>query len=96
MFGKTQIGGYFSTKFYEYRSEDGKLEAPNFLGEHHKGKSWVENDELCNQYEYLFSAIKYCGDIYRNTDGDKITKSEYLMVTDFGIQPFSVKDGSGL
>lgn len=94
MFGKTQMGGYYKSWFYEYRSEDGILETPDFHGGTHKGKSWVEGDELCNQYEFLFSAIKYCGDIYRNIDGDEITQGEYLFVTDFGILPFSVKVGS--
>jgi TolB-like protein len=96
MFGKTQIGGYFSSQFYEYRSEDGILSAPDSYGGTHEGRSWVEDDELCNQYDFLYSRIKYCGDIYQNIDGDKVTKSEYLMVTDFGIQPFSVKVGRGL
>jgi len=96
MFGKTQIGGYFSSRFYEYRSEDGTLAAPDFYGGTHEGKSWVEGDELCNQYDFLYSGIKFCGDIYRNIDGDKITKSEYLLATDFGIQPFSVKAGNAL
>lgn len=95
VFGKTQIGTYFfDTKWSWsiYRSEDGKLESPNYVGGTDKGKSWIEDNEICNQYEFRYGAIKYCGDIYRNKSGDETTMSEYLFVADFGIQPFSIKE----
>ena len=91
---KTQIGTnvYGPKRSWSiYRNWDGKLESPNIFGGVDKGSSWVEDNEVCNQYEFRFGAIKYCGDIYRNKSGDETTMSEYLYVTDFGILPFSVR-----
>ena len=95
VFSKTQIGKHVydpKRSWSVYRSKDGKLESPNIFGGVDKGSSWVEDNEVCNQYEFRFGAIKYCGDIYRNKSGDETTMSEYLFVTDFGILPFSLRE----
>ena len=56
-----------------------------------KGKIWIEGDELCQQYETLLDGLKICGEIYKNPEGNKKTLSEYFMLTDFFLFPFSVE-----
>jgi TolB-like protein len=94
LLGKTQVGTFLydtSRTWSIYRSEGGEIESSKYYGGTDKGKSWIKDNEICDQYEFRYSAIKYCGDIYRNKKGDEKTISEYLFVTDFGIIPFTVK-----
>lgn len=54
------------------------------------GKSWVEGDVFFIQFEKLFSGLPYGTIIYRNPDGSKERKNQYLMVSDIGsITPFA-------
>ncbi len=91
-FGKTMTGSYFGFSWSIFRSKDGEAQAPTFWGGIDKGKSWIEGDELCNQFENRYGGNKYCHEVYRNPEGDEKTKSEYLVISDFGFIPFSVKD----
>ncbi|MCK5311960.1 MAG: tetratricopeptide repeat protein, partial [Desulfobacteraceae bacterium] len=54
------------------------------------GKTWVEGDSICYQYENLYDGLKFCGDVYFNPVGKQDNKSEYFMLTDFLLLPFSI------
>ena len=75
-----------------FRSEDGEAQAPDPWGGIDKGKSWIEDDEICNHFVKRFGGYKYCHEVYRNPEGNDKTKSGYLGVFDFGIFPFSVEE----
>jgi hypothetical protein len=57
-----------------------------------KGKCWVDEDALCFQFESLFDGLKYCTEIYKNTEGNKNELNEYLYLTDFWLLPFSIME----
>jgi adenylate cyclase len=61
-------------------------------GESGSGNSWIEEDLLCDQWEYIFQGVKYCMTVYHNPDGTPEMKNEYFFVTDFGIFPWSTVD----
>jgi TolB-like protein/class 3 adenylate cyclase len=59
------------------------------------GKSWIEGDLLCSQWETVHEGLKYCGycgTVFRNPEGTPEMKDEYLKINDFGIIPFSPVD----
>ena len=72
------------------RNEEGEFEYTHYDGRTHKGKSWVDGDELCYQLESLYDGLKYCAEIYKNPEGDKNELSEYMSLTDFWLYLFSV------
>ena len=92
VFGKTLSGTLFGS--YEWSNkitDDGNVMASNNLRKTvDKGKVWIESDLLCYQYEKRWGGIKYCCDVYRNKKGDRISKSEYLLMGDIWTFPFSV------
>jgi tetratricopeptide (TPR) repeat protein len=57
-----------------------------------KGKSWIDNDMFCNQIENFWGGYANCGVYYRNPEGDKDKKNEYLYVTYIGLIPLSIMD----
>lgn len=71
-------------------NDEGEFEYTGFDGRTHKGKSWVDGDTICYQFESLYEGIKYCAEIYKNPEGNKKELSEYLSLTDFWIYPFSI------
>jgi len=56
------------------------------------GKSWIEGDLLCSQWETTYEGLKYCSTVFRNAEGTPEMKDEYLKINDFGIIPFSMED----
>lgn len=72
------------------RNDKGEFEYTHYDGRTHKGKSWVDGDELCYQLESLYDGLKYCAEIYKNPEGDKNELSEYMSLTDFWLYLFSV------
>jgi len=91
LIGKTMIWHHYNWKWG--RDKDGNLETPNpYGGEPLRGKSWIEADELCDQYDMLFDGTKYCMDIYKNQDDQVDSKCKYLASTDFFLIPFSVEE----
>jgi adenylate cyclase len=91
IFGKVISGYSMGNKWAVKTSRDGELESPNRSGGIDKGKSWIEGDVICNRYETRYDGLKYCMDVYLNPEGDEISKSEYLALSDFGLYPFSVE-----
>lgn len=54
------------------------------------GKSWVEDDMLCDQWDNLFEGLKDCWVIFRNPEGTPEGKDEYLGAPGYGVYPFSI------
>jgi len=90
-FGKRVSGPTCWTKkpWYIVRSQDGTatiLDNQQF----DTGRSWIEDDMLCNQWDNLHEGLKDCWVIYRNPEGTPDGKDEYLGLPGFGINPFSI------
>jgi len=53
------------------------------------GKSWIEDDMLCDQWDNLYEGLKDCWVVYRNPEGTPEKNDEYLGAPGYGIYPFS-------
>jgi len=53
------------------------------------GKSWIEADMLCDQWDNLYESLKDCWVVYRNPEGTPEKNDEYLGAPGYGIYPFS-------
>jgi hypothetical protein len=53
------------------------------------GKSWIEEDMLCDQWDNLYESLRDCWVVYRNPEGSPETNDEYLGAPGYGIYPFS-------
>ncbi|MGD8714958.1 MAG: hypothetical protein PVG70_10475, partial [Desulfobacterales bacterium] len=70
------------------RSKDGKAKIRS--GEDSDtGKSWIEEDMLCDQWDNLYEGLKDCWVVYRNPEGNPENNDEYLGAPGYGIYPFS-------
>ena len=56
------------------------------------GKSWIDGDKLCNQWETLYGGYKDCRRVYVNPEGTKDKKDQYIGTAVYGLVPFSVED----
>jgi hypothetical protein len=54
------------------------------------GKSRIEGDTICWQYEKRFGGVEYCSTIFRYPEGSYEGKDEYFWCTDFGFGTFSL------
>jgi hypothetical protein len=54
------------------------------------GKSRIEGDLLCTQFQKNFWGLEYCFTVFRNPRGTYESKDEYLNVTDFGFSTWSM------
>ncbi|MGV7224989.1 MAG: hypothetical protein ACQ9MH_26175 [Nitrospinales bacterium] len=54
------------------------------------GKSWIEEDMLCDQWNNLYESLKDCWVVYRNPEGTSENSDEYLGAPGYGIYPFSM------
>ena len=73
------------------RSEDGKA----IIRDGDKsdtGKSWIEEDMLCDQWDNFYESLRDCWIIYRNPEGTPEKNDEYLGAPGYGIYPFSPVD----
>ena len=53
------------------------------------GNATVEGNMLCYQYEQFLLGRKYCGYVYRNAEGSRLDKNEYVDVNAIGIDFFT-------
>ncbi len=53
------------------------------------GKSWIEENMLCNQWDHLYENLKDCWVVYRNPEGTPEKNDEFLGAPGYGIYPFS-------
>lgn len=56
------------------------------------GKTWIEGEELCYQWDGLFYDYKYCSPVFRNIKPSSDTPDDFLLATDWGVYPFSLVD----
>ena len=91
-FGKTIEGTFFYIPWSISTNKIGESKYANKYYGIHQGKSWIEGDTVCNQYESLFDGLKFCSDVYKTSEGDNMTSSKYLLLTDFMLSPFSIKE----
>jgi hypothetical protein len=47
---------------------------------------------LCDRWPEVSEDFSLCALIYRNPGGTRVRRNEYIMVTDYGPQPFSPTD----
>ncbi|MHA1939499.1 MAG: tetratricopeptide repeat protein [Candidatus Thorarchaeota archaeon] len=70
------------------RSKDGKATIRD-SNRSDTGKSWIEEDMLCDQWDNLYESLKDCWVVYRNPEGTPEKNDEYLGAPGYGIYPFS-------
>ncbi len=70
------------------RSKDGKATIRDG-DDSDTGKSWTEEDMLCDQWDNLYEGLKDCWVVYRNQEGTPENNDEYLGAPGYGIYPFS-------
>ena len=92
IFGKKIEGTYYTIPWSITTHKDGESEYANKFYGIHQGKSWIEGDTVCGQYESLFDGLKHCSDIYRISEGDKIISNKYLLLNDFMLSVSSIKE----
>ena len=71
------------------RTKEGEATYRGYLGKSDKGKSWIEGDLLCDQWQERYEGFKNCYPVFRNPEGSRKKLDEYLAATDFGIIPWS-------
>jgi len=54
------------------------------------GKSWIEEDMLCDQWDNFYEGLKDCWVVYRNPEGTPENYDEYLGAPGYGIYPFTL------
>ena len=91
IFGKKIEGTYFYIPWSLAINKSGESEYANKYYGNHQGKSWIEGDTVCQQYESLFGGLKYCSEIYKTSEKDNMTSKKHLLLTDFMLSPFSIK-----
>ncbi len=55
------------------------------------GKSWIEEDRLCNQWQNLYGGYRDCAPVFRNPEGLSQKKEEYIGISAYGFVPFSME-----
>ncbi len=73
------------------RSTDGKATIHSGK-QSDSGKSWIEENMLCDQWDHLYESLTDCWVVYRNPEGTPAKKDEYLGAPGYGIYPFSQID----
>jgi TolB-like protein/class 3 adenylate cyclase/cytochrome c-type biogenesis protein CcmH/NrfG len=53
------------------------------------GRSWLEGDEVCFQFQKLAFGMVYCGTTFKNPRGTFERKNEYVRFNDIGMITFS-------
>ncbi len=53
------------------------------------GKSWIEEDMLCDKWDNLYESLTDRWVVYRNPEGTPERSDEYLGAPGYGIYPFS-------
>ena len=89
-FGRKVSGSTFPTgkQWRIERTKDGKATIRGGEGSD-TGKSWIEDDMLCDQWDNLYEGLKDCWVVYRNPEGTPEKNDEYLGAPGYGIYPFS-------
>jgi adenylate cyclase len=94
LFGTTILGYVFYPQQFSVKfNENGEMtwNGPPIGGGPtiERGKSRIEGDTICWQYEKRFGGVEYCATIFRYPGGSYEGKDEYFWCTDFGFGTFS-------
>jgi adenylate cyclase len=54
------------------------------------GKSRIEGDMICQQFQKSYLGLEFCGTVFRNPKGTNESKDEYFFCNDIGFEPFSL------
>ncbi len=89
-FGRKVTGFTLGTKkqWWVERSQDGKATIRDG-DKSDSGKSWIEENMLCDQWDNLYESLTDCWVVYRNPEGTPEKNDEYLGAPGYGIYPFS-------
>jgi TolB-like protein len=93
-YGKTtngyhMLGGEIALKFDT--SGEVEFSYPQF-GFSDKAKSFVENDQLCFEFEKWYEGIKSCSDYYNIPEGTHSNKSQFIKLNDIGMGFLSIQE----
>jgi hypothetical protein len=55
------------------------------------GKSWIEEDRLCNQWQNLYGGYRDCAPIFMNPEGMSNKKEQYIGISAYGFVPFAIE-----
>ena len=90
-FGQKVAGSNMITgkQWWIERSKDGKATIRDGK-DSDTGKSWIEEDMLCDQWNSLYESLRDCWVVYRNPEGTSENSDEYLGAPGYGIYPFSL------
>ena len=92
LFGRKSSGYVWGIKALKYSyaiSDQGELEY-SYKGKTYTGKTWIDEENICQLVKQYHGGFKDCHEIYSNPEGDQDTKSEYFRVTDYGFFLFSI------
>jgi adenylate cyclase len=89
-FGRKVAGSNITIgkKWWVERSQDGKATIRDG-DDSDNGKSWIEENMICDQWDNLYEGLKDCWVVYRNPEGTPEKNDEYLGAPGYGIYPFS-------
>ena len=92
LFGSTITGiGGDGQQWWIDRQKNGEFTsrgpAPTFSD---IGKSRIETDMICSQYQKSFGGVEFCGTVFRYPVGSFESKDEYFLCSDFGFSTFSL------
>ena len=92
LFGSTITGiGGDGQQWWIDRQKNGEFTsrgpAPTFSD---IGKSRIETDIFCSQYQKSFGGVEFCGTVFRYPGGSYESKDEYFLCSDFGFSTFSL------
>ena len=87
---------HIAGRYWIERTEDGKAIVSSIPGEignfTDTGRSWIQDDMLCDQWEIIEGGLTYCMSVFRNPEGTHEMNNEYIAVSDFSFQLFSPVD----
>ena len=67
------------------------ISAPTLAGPNSDhGKSRIEGDMICHQFEKSYWGLEFCGTVFRNPEGTNRSRDEYFFCNDIGFEPFSL------
>jgi TolB-like protein/class 3 adenylate cyclase/Flp pilus assembly protein TadD len=91
-FGRTQTGLWAGRPWGISRTREGKASLLLDSKVIARGKSWIEGDMLCHQWEKRWEGLKYYISVFRNPEGTPQEKNEYILLSDFNIHGVSLED----
>ena len=55
-----------------------------------RGKSRIEGDMICHQFEKSYWGLEFCGTVFKNPKGTNESKDDYFFCNDIGFELFSL------